>query len=80
MKNEEREREERERVTWAVRELGSHVIAGDLEPNLNAAIDIVLDELDWLDEAVTEELGAGSDPVSAVQRGLEALKQWKRGS
>ena len=64
-----------QRLEDCVRLLAQHVIDGDLVPQLNAAIDEVLDGLDELDCVVTHEFGYSDDDPTAVQKGL---KEWKR--
>lgn len=66
-----------DRLERCVKFLAQHVIDGDLAPNLNAAIDQVLDELDSLDCAVTDEFGSGADDPTPVQKGLVEWKRWR---
>lgn len=52
--------------------------SGDLPPEVNAAIDWVLDELDSLDCTVTSEFGSSADETTAVQKGLAGWKRWRK--
>ncbi len=72
-----------ENVERSVRLLAACVIDGgggahgDLPPEVNAAIDEVLDELDTLDKTVTDEFGSSVDETTPVQKGLEEWKRWR---
>jgi len=53
---------------------GAH---GDLPPEVNEAIDEVLDELDTLDKDLTNEFGSSADEPTSVQKGLMEWKRWR---